>query len=70
MKLFRANGYPRPIFVTGGGQDFVPACTLSRRTASHPARKWWAAGGQRRVLVTTRSGKPILTKVAKLLLER
>jgi hypothetical protein len=64
MKLFRANGY-RTYFVTGGGQDFVRM--YSEQVYGVPPEQVVGSAGATR-FVYDKTGKPILTKVAKLLL--
>jgi hypothetical protein len=64
MKLFRANGY-KTYFVTGGGQDFVRM--YSEQAYGIPPEQVVGSAGATH-FGYDKSGKPILTKVAKLLL--
>lgn len=64
MKLFRANGY-RTYFVTGGGQDFVRM--YSEQVYGVPPEQVVGSAGATR-FGYDKTGRPILTKVAKLLL--
>jgi haloacid dehalogenase-like hydrolase len=64
MKLFRANGY-KTYFVTGGGQDFVRM--YSEQVYGIPPEQVVGSAGATH-FGYDKSGKPILTKVAKLLL--
>lgn len=64
MKLFRANGY-KTYFVTGGGQDFVRV--YSERVYGIPPEQVVGSAGATH-FGYDRSGKPVLTKVPKLLL--
>jgi hypothetical protein len=64
MKLFRANGY-RTYIVTGGGQDFVRM--YSEQAYGIPPEQVVGSAGATH-FGYDKSGKPILTKVAKLLL--
>jgi hypothetical protein len=64
MKLFRANGY-KTYFVTGGGQDFVRAYS-EQVYGIPPEQVVGSAGGTK--YGYDKSGKPILTKEPKLLL--
>ena len=64
MKLFRANGY-KTYFVTGGGQDFVRM--YSEQIYGIPPEQVVGSAGATN-FGYDKSGKPILTKVAKLLL--
>ena len=64
MKLFRANGY-RTYFVTGGGQDFVRM--YSEQVYNVPPEQVVGSAGATH-FGYDKTGKPILTKVAKVLL--
>jgi len=64
MRLFRANGY-RTYFVTGGGQDFVRV--YSEEVYGIPPEQVVGTAGATQFSYD-KSGKPVLTKVAKLLL--
>ena len=64
MKLFRANGY-KTYFVTGGGQDFVRV--YSEQVYGIPPEQVVGSAGATN-FVYDKSGKPILMKVPKLLL--
>ena len=64
MKLFRANGY-KTYFVTGGGQDFVRV--YSEQVYGIPPEQVVGSAGATQ-FGYDKSGKPILTKVPKLLL--
>ncbi len=64
MKLFRANGY-KTYFVTGGGQDFVRVYS-EQVYGIPPEQVVGTAGGTK--YGYDKSGKPILTKEPKLLL--
>ncbi len=64
MKLLRANGY-KTYFVTGGGQDFVRM--YSEQVYGIPPEQVVGSAGATH-FGYDKSGKPILTKVAKLLL--
>ena len=64
MKLFRASGY-KTYFVTGGGQDFVRM--YSEQVYGIPPEQVVGSAGATH-FGYDKSGKPILTKVAKLLL--
>ena len=64
MQLFRANGY-RTYFVTGGGQDFVRA--YSEKVYGIPPEQVVGSAGATQFSYD-KNGKPILTKVPKLLL--
>jgi len=64
MKLFRANGY-KTYFVTGGGQDFVRA--YSEQVYGVPPEQVVGSPGATQ-FGYSKAGKPILTKVAKALL--
>jgi hypothetical protein len=64
MKLFRANGY-KTYFVTGSGQDFVRM--YSEQVYGIPPEQVVGSVGETH-FGYDKSGKPILTKVAKLLL--
>jgi hypothetical protein len=64
MKLFRANGY-KTYFVTGGGQDFVRVYS-EQVYGVPPEQVVGSAGGTH--FGYDKSGKPILTKEPKLLL--
>ena len=64
MQLFRANGY-KTYFVTGGGQDFVRA--YSEKVYGIPPEQVVGSAGATQFSYD-KSGKPILTKVPKLLL--
>jgi hypothetical protein len=64
MKLFRDNGY-KTYFVTGGGQDFVRVYS-EQVYGVPPEQVVGTAGGSQ--FSYNKAGKPILTKVPKLLL--
>ena len=64
MKLFRTNGY-KTYFVTGGGQDFVRAYS-EQVYGIPPEQVVGSAGGTR--FGYDKSGRPMLTKEPKLLL--
>jgi len=64
MRLFRANGY-KTYFVTGGGQDFVRV--YSEATYGIPPEQVVGSAGATH-FGYDKAGKPILTKVPKLLL--
>jgi hypothetical protein len=64
MKLFRDNGY-KTYFVTGGGQDFVRVYS-EQVYGVPPEQVVGTAGGTQ--FSYNKAGKPILTKVPKLLL--
>jgi len=64
MKLFRANGY-KTYFVTGGGQDFVRM--YSEQVYGIPPEQVVGSAGATE-FGYDKSGKPILTKIPKLLL--
>src|SRR6185503_6109617 len=64
MKLFRANGY-KTYFVTGGGQDFVRMYS-EQVYGIPPEHVVGSAGGTK--FGYDKSGKPMLTKEPKLLL--
>jgi phosphoglycolate phosphatase-like HAD superfamily hydrolase len=64
LKYFRANGY-RTYIVTGGGQDFVRLYS-ERVYGIPPEQVVGTAGGTR--FVYDKSGKPMLIKLPKLLL--
>ena len=64
MKLLRANGY-KTYFVTGGGQDFVRA--YSEQVYGIPPEQVVGSAGATQFSYN-KAGKPILTKVAKVLL--
>jgi phosphoserine phosphatase len=64
MKLFRANGY-KTYFVTGGGQDFVRVYS-EQVYGIPPEQVVGTAGGTK--YGYDKSGKPMLTKEPKLLL--
>ena len=64
MKLFRDNGY-KTYFVTGGGQDFVRVYSEQVYGVA-PEQVVGTAGGTK--FSYNKTGKPILTKVPKLLL--
>jgi hypothetical protein len=64
MKLFRANGY-KTYFVTGGGQDFVRI--YSEQVYGIPPEQVVGSAGATH-FGYDKSGKPVLTKVPKLLL--
>jgi len=64
MQYFRANGY-KTYFVTGGGQDFVRA--YSERVYGIPPEQVVGSAGATQFSYD-KNGKPVLTKVAKLLL--
>jgi hypothetical protein len=64
MKLFRDNGY-KTYFVTGGGQDFVRVYS-EEIYGVPPEQVVGTAGGTQ--FSYNKAGKPILTKVPKLLL--
>jgi len=64
MKLFRANGY-KTYFVTGGGQDFVRVYS-EQVYGIPPEQVVGTAGGTK--YGYDKSGRPILTKEPKLLL--
>ncbi len=64
MKLFRANGY-KTYFVTGGGQDFVRM--YSEQAYGIPPEQVVGSAGATH-FGYDKSGKPVLTKVPKLLL--
>ncbi len=65
MRLFRDNGY-KTYFVTGGGQDFVRV--YSEATYGVPAEHVVGSAGAVK-FGYDKSGKPILTKEPKLLLD-
>jgi hypothetical protein len=64
MQYFRANGY-KTYFVTGGGQDFVRA--YSEKVYGVPPEQVVGSAGATQFNYD-KNGKPILTKVPKLLL--
>ena len=64
MKLFRANGY-KTYFVTGGGQDFVRV--YSEKVYGIPPEQVVGSAGATQFSYD-KNGKPVLTKVPKLLL--
>ena len=64
MKLFRANGY-KTYFVTGGGQDFVRV--YSEQVYGIPPEQVVGTAGETKYGYD-KSGKPMLTKEPKLLL--
>jgi hypothetical protein len=64
MRLFRANGY-KTYFVTGGGQDFVRV--YSEQVYGIPPEQVVGSAGATQ-FGYDKAGKPILTKVPKLLL--
>jgi hypothetical protein len=64
MQYFRANGY-KTYFVTGGGQDFVRA--YSEKVYGIPPEQVVGSAGATK-FGYDKNGKPILTKVPKLLL--
>jgi hypothetical protein len=64
MRLFRDNGY-KTYFVTGGGQDFVRV--YSQQTYGVPPEQVVGSAGATQ-FGYDKAGKPILTKVPKLLL--
>jgi hypothetical protein len=64
MRLFRANGY-KTYFVTGGGQDFVRV--YSEQVYGIPPEQVVGSAGATQ-FGYDQAGKPILTKVPKLLL--
>ena len=65
MKYLRANGY-KTYFVTGGGQDFVRV--YSEQVYGIPPEQVVGSAGAVEFSYSKDGGKPILTKVAKLLL--
>ena len=64
MQLFRANGY-KTYFVTGGGQDFVRV--YSEKVYGIPPEQVVGSAGATQFSYD-KNGKPVLTKVPKLLL--
>ena len=64
IKLFRANGY-KTYFVTGGGQDFVRMYS-EQAYGIPPEQVVGSAGGTN--FVYDKSGKPVLMKLPKVLL--